>query len=87
MKTLPFTDFWPLFGTNGLRAGINRRNFIVLRLHATASCDQGRIQEFWLGGAWSFFSKAWDLGAVLMPPLGPGQRPGGSLGGEAPGSS
>ena len=39
MNTLPFTDFWPLFGTYGLRAGINRRNFIVLRLHAAASCD------------------------------------------------
>ena len=42
--------------------------------------EQGRIQEFWLGWWWIFFSsKAWDLGAALRPPVGPG--------GEAPGSS
>ena len=45
---------------------------------------QGRIQEFWLGGG-VFFSKAWDLEAALMPPLGPGQRLCVGPEGEAPG--
>ena len=49
--------------------------------------DQGRIQEFWLGGAWIFFSKAWGSGPALRSPVGPGQRPGGFPGGEAPGTS
>ena len=40
---------------------------------------QGRIRFF--------FSKAWNLGAALMPPLGPGQRLGGGPRGEAPGGS
>ena len=48
--------------------------------------DQGRIQEFWLGGR-GFFFKDMGSGAALRPPVGPGQRPGGSPGGEAPGSS
>ena len=49
--------------------------------------DQGRIQEFWLGGAWIFCSMAWGSGPALRPPVGPGQRPGGFPGGEAPGTS
>ena len=48
---------------------------------------QGRNQEFWWGGGGVFFSKAWNLGAALMPPLGPGQRLGGGPRGEAPGGS
>ena len=49
--------------------------------------NQGRIQEFWLGGAWIFFSKAWGFGGRLKTPGGPEQRPGGGPGGEGPGSS
>ena len=45
---------------------------------------QGRIQEFWLGGAWIFFSKGMELGAVLRPPMGPGQRHGGGPRGRSP---
>ena len=47
---------------------------------------QGRIQEFWLGGAWNFFFKGMGSGADLRPPDCPGQRPGGGPGGKAPGS-
>ena len=46
--------------------------------------EQGRIQEFWLGGAWIFFSKAWGLGAALRPPEGPGQRPDSFQGAKLP---
>ena len=48
--------------------------------------SQGWIQEFWLGGALIFCSKAWGRGAALRPLVGPGQRPGGGPGDEAPGS-
>ena len=49
---------------------------------------QGRIQEFWLeGGRGFFFFKGMGSGAALRPPVGSGQSPGGSSGGEAPGSS
>ena len=46
--------------------------------------DQGILVR---GGAWIFCSMAWGSGAALRPPVGPGQRPGGFPGGEAPGTS
>ena len=36
------------------------------------------------GGGVDHFFKAWGLGAASNPPVGPGQRPGGGSGGEAP---
>ena len=53
---------------------------------ANGRSNQGRIQEFWLGGGEDFFSKAWGL-AALKPPVGQEQRPGGSAGGNAPEAS
>ena len=38
-------------------------------------------------GGVDFFSKAWGSGPALRSPVGPGQRPGGFPGGEAPGTS
>ena len=40
-------------------------------------------------GSWTFFLqiKAWGLGAAIMPPVGPEQRPGGGPGGKSLGSS
>ena len=38
-------------------------------------------------GGRDFFSNAWGLVATLGALVGPGQRPGGGPGGEAPGSS
>ena len=47
--------------------------------------SQGWIQEFWLGGV-DFVFKGMGSGATLRPLVGPGQRPGGGPGDEAPGS-
>ena len=46
---------------------------------------QGRIQEFWLGGAWIFFQRHGDVGR-LKAPIGFRATPWWGPGGEHPGS-
>ena len=52
-------------------------------IHVVSGADPGILVR----GGVDFFSKAWGSGPALRSPVGPGQRPGGFPGGEAPGTS